>query len=214
LSDPSLTYLLEPHTFVSYDDVVGAMHLDGVVGSLDIFPDAAPSGVYPLPQVRAELLSLGANGGEYSASIPVVTTNGGYDGALVGTPQFLIEPARNKRINVGVRSLTDPVEITAFLIAPDRSERARTTRSYAADFYEQTPLASWFNDQQQPGDRILFLIRPASGSLWTAGAIVFFAETDNTTNDVTIVSPTDVQTLNQPVVACALGVGCSVMSRF
>src|SRR5947207_4779600 len=48
LTDPSLTYLLEPHTFVSYDDVVGAMHLDGVVGSLDIFPDIAPSGVYPL----------------------------------------------------------------------------------------------------------------------------------------------------------------------
>jgi len=40
---------------------------------------------------------------------------------------------------------------------------------------------------------------------------VFFAETDNTTNDVTIVSPTEVQTLSQPAIVCAVGHGCSVL---
>jgi hypothetical protein len=209
-SDPSIAYSLEPHTFITYDDVVAALQLDGVIGSLDIVPDVFPSGAYATPQVRADLISIGANGGEYSASIPVVTSTSGYSGALVGTPRFLIEPPRNKRIAVAIRSLADPVEITAFLVAPDRTERARTTRQYAADFYEQTPLSSWFNDLQQPGDSILFLVRPFSSSAWAAGAIVILAETDNVTNDVTLVSPAEVQTLTQPVVVCAMAYGCSV----
>ena len=54
-------------------------------------------------------------------------------------------------------------------------------------------------------------MRPSSSSTWTAGAIVFFAETDNVTNDVTIVSPTKLQTLSQPVIVCANGHGCSVL---
>jgi hypothetical protein len=210
-SDPSIAYSLDPHTFVAYDDIMAAMQLDGVIGSLDIVPDAFESGAYALPQVRADLISIGASGGEFSASIPVVTSTSGYPGALLGTPQFLIEPPRNKRIAVGVRSLADPVEITAFLLGPDRTERARTTKRYAADFYEQTPLGSWFNDLQQPGDSILFLVRPGSSSSWTAGAIVFLAETDNVTNDVTIVSPTELQGLSQPVVVCTIGHGCSVL---
>lgn len=209
-SDPSISYSLEPHTFVTYDDIAGAMQLDGVIGSLDIVPDVFDSGVYVVPHMRADLISLGANGGEYSAAIPVVTSTSDYIGALIGTPEFLIEPPRNKRIAVGVRSLSDPVEITAFLLTPERTERARTTRQYAADFYEQTPLSSWFNDVQQPGDTILFLVRPSS-TLWPGGAIVFLAETDNVTNDVTIVSPTEPQTLSQPLVVCAIGHGCSVI---
>jgi len=210
-SDPSIPYSLDPHTFVTYDDIVAAMQLDGVVGSLDIVPDAFESGAYALPQVRADLISIGANGGEYSASIPVVTSTSGYAGALLGAPQFLIEPPRNKRISVGIRSLADPVEITALLLAPDRTERARTTRHYAADFYEQTPLGSWFDDLQQPGDSILFFVYASSSSPWTAGAIVLLGETDNVTNDVTIVTPTELRTLSQPVVVCANGYGCSVL---
>lgn len=211
-ADPSIPYNLEPHSFVVFEDVVGAMHLDGVLGSLDIVSDASPSGTYALPQVRADLISVGANGGVYSASIPVVTSTSGYDGALLGSARFLIEPPQNKRINVGIRSLAAPVEITAYLLAADRTERARTTRSYAADSYEQTPLGSWFGDLQQPGDSIEFISRPNSVSVWPGGAIVFFAETDNTTNDVTIVSPTHAQTLSQPVVVCAIGSGCSVLT--
>jgi len=76
-ADPSIPYNLEPHSFVVFEDVVGAMHLDGVLGSLDIVPDAAPSGTYALPQIRADLISVGANGGAYSASIPVVTSTSG-----------------------------------------------------------------------------------------------------------------------------------------
>lgn len=210
-SDPSIPFSLDPHTFIAYDDIVAAMQLDGVIGSLDIVPDAFESGAYALPQVRADLISIGASGGEFSASIPVVTSTSGYAGALLGAPQFLVEPPRNKRISVGIRSLADPVEITALLLAPDRTERARATKQYAADFYEQTPLSSWFNDLQQPGDSILFFVYPSSSFAWTAGAIVFLAETDNVTNDVTIVSPTELQTLSQPVVVCANGHGCSVL---
>ena len=211
-SDPSLPYSVAPHAFVAFDDVVGAMHLDGVIGSVDIVPDVSSNGGYPAPQVRADLISLGANGGEFSASIPVVTPDSTYAGAGLGEPQFLIEPPRNKRINVGVRSLGKPVDVDAFLLAPDGTERARTTRSYAADVYEQTPLSSWFNDQQ-PGDTILFLPH-TSESFVGKGAIIFFAETDNTTNDVTIVTPSDLQSLKQPVIVCASGPGCAVMTGF
>ena len=84
---------------------------------------------------------------------------------------------------------------------------SRRTRSHGASAHEATvrrrllrtaPLGSWFNDLQQPGDTILFLGRPTVSSVWTAGAIVFLVETD--TNDVTIVSPVELQTLTQPVV--------------
>ncbi|HJW92517.1 MAG TPA: hypothetical protein VJ901_02765 [Thermoanaerobaculia bacterium] len=209
-SDPSIPYSIAADSFTTFDDVAAAMQLSEVVGSLDVVPDVAPSGAYPAPQVRADLISAGANGGEYSAAIPVVNTNN-YVGALFGAPQFLIEPPHNKRINVGVRTLAAPLDITAFLLGPGRVEKAQVTRHYAADFFEQTSLGSWFNDQQQPGDTIEFIINPGS---WAAGAIVYFAETDNTTNDVTIVSPADIQLLNQPMIACANGYGCSVLPRF
>lgn len=210
LSDPFLSYSLQPYAFTTFDDVVGAMHLDGAIGSLDILPDAASSGVFPAPQVRADLISLAANGGEYSSSLPVVSPGSTYPGAIVGLPKFLIEPRRNKRINVGVRTLGHPLQIDAFLLAPDGTERARTTRTYDADFFEQTPLSSWFQDQQQPGDTIEFFSFP-SGSPRLGGAIVFLAETDNATNDVTILSPTDIQTIRQPLIVCANGDGCATL---
>jgi hypothetical protein len=212
-SDPAIKYNLDTHSFIAFDDIVGAMHLDGV-GSLDIVPDVSVPGGYLLPQVRADLISVPAAGGEFSAAIPVVTSTSGYDGAFIGSPRFFIEPSHNKRISVSIRSLADPVDIEAFLLTPDRTERAHTTRSYTADTYDQSPLSSWFNDMQQPGDSIEFIIRPSSAFSWTAGAIIFFSETDNTTNDVTIVAPAIPQSLNQPVVVCAFGSGCSVLTHY
>jgi len=211
-SDPSLSYSLAAGAFLAYDDVVESLHASGL-GSLDILPDVTESGSYPAPIVRAEVLSLARNGGEYSARLPVVTSTSGYEGAVFGTARFLVEPPRNKRFAVGIRTLADPVTVTAILLTADGTERARVERSYAAEFYEQSPLGSWFGDQQQPGDNILFFVARNGQLDWVSGAIVFLAETDNATNDVSIIIPERIETVRQPVIACSSGSGCSALVR-
>ena len=211
-SDPSLAYSLPAGAFIAYDDVVESLHASGL-GSLDVIPDAVGSGVYPEPVVRADVISLAPGGGEYSASLPVVTSTSAYEGAVLGSPRFLVEAPRNKRLAVGVRSLADPVTVSAFLLTPERNTRARTTRSYAAESYEQTSLSTWFDDQQQPGDTIEFVISRTSGQEWVSGAIIFIAETDNVTNDLTILTPQTIGTLQQPIIACSSGSGCGTLVR-
>lgn len=211
-SDPSLPYSLPAGAFVAYDDVVASLHASGL-GSLDVIPDVVGPGVQLEPLVRADVISLAPGGGEYSASLPVVASASGYAGAVLGSPRFLVEAPRNKRLAVGVRSLADPVTVTAFLLTPGRTTRAQTTRSYAPDSYEQTPLSTWFGDQQQPGDTIEFIISRTSGQEWVSGAIIFIAETDNATNDLTILTPQTIGTLQQPIIACSSGSGCGTLVR-
>lgn len=212
-SDPSLAYSLASKTMVTYEDVVTAIGATGL-GTLDIVPDVTEFGNYPEPFVRADLISAGASGGEFTASLPVVTSSSNIDGVLFDTPQFLVETPHNKRINVGVRSLSAPVTIDGYVYGPDGAQRAHATRTYGADVYEQTPLSSWFSDVQQPGDTILFSIQRTGSFGWAAGSIVFLAETDNTTNDVSIVLPRQkVDTLNQPVIVCSVGSGCTALPQ-
>ena len=204
-SDPVKPYDMAPYAFVAYEDVLAALQVDGL-GSLDIVPDLSLTNEnYKAPRVRADIISVNVSGGVYSASLPVVTSTSGYPGATLGTPEFFVEPASNKRVNVGVRSLSDPVRIEGALYAPDGTLRRVTTRAYAADFFEQTTIDSWFGDLQQPGDRIEFFIVPESESLsrTAGGAIVYLAETDNSTNDVSIITPSGSfpETVDQPAIA-------------
>lgn len=192
--------------------MVTALNASGL-GSLDIVPNVTEFGNYPMPLVRADLISVGAGGGEFTSALPVITSGSGVDGVVYGTARFLVEAPHNKRINVGVRSLSSPVTVDAYVYGSDGTQRAHATRTYAADVYEQTPLSSWFNDAQLPGDTLYFSVNRTGSSGWVAGAIVFLAETDNTTNDANIVMPQQrVNSLQQPVVVCGEGSGCSSLN--
>lgn len=212
-SDPSLSYSILPNASIVYDDIMDALHADGI-GSIDILPDAGESGFYAAPAVRAQLVSLNPGGGAFGADIPAVTMTGPYYGALwSGTflPRIQILETANKRQSLGVRTLSDTVRLTARLVAPDGTEKATRTRSYPAEYHEQGPLRDWFGDLVAAGDAIVLEATRDSGAGLPGGAIVYLAETDNTTNDVTLTVPQhDTVDVMPPVAVCRIG--CSFLT--
>ena len=204
-SDPSLDYAVLPGRTAVFDDIMAALHVEGI-GSLDILPDAGSSNFYPAPTVRAQLISLGAAGGTLGTDIPVVTMTGPAYGAVwSGTlqPRIQVVDPANKRYNVGVCTLSDGVKLTARLVSADGTEKASVTRSYPADYHIQGSLRDWFGDLVAPGDAILLDATHESRPSLPGGAIVYLAETDNTTNDVTLIVPQrDPTDTTPPIVAC------------
>ena len=205
-ADPSITYSIAPNLSVIYDDVMAALHADGV-GTLDILPDPGAAGFYPSPAVRAQIVSLASDGGEYGADLPAVSMTGPYYGAVWAStfqPKILLTAAAQKRYALGVRTLSDEVTLTVRLIDAAGAERAAKTRVFPAEYHEQVPLGDWFSVPLAAGDSLLFDARRTShGPSLPGGAIVYLAETDNKTNDVSIVVPyRDPFDVIPPLVSC------------
>lgn len=211
--DPSINYSIPPNLAVIYDDIMATLNAGGV-GTLDILPDAGGSGIYPSPAIRAQIVSLAPDGGVYGADLPAVSMTGSYYGAVwAGTfaPKILIADVTQKRYALGVRTLSDEVTLTVRLVDAGGLERASKTRVFPAEYHEQVSIADWFGVPIAAGDALLFDAHHNSHPALPGGAIVYLAETDNKTNDVSIVVPyRDPFTAIPPLVTCRIG--CSFLS--
>lgn len=95
----------------------------------------------------------------------------GDEGVLIAPP----DPAK-ARFNVGIRTLTSGVTITATLRNSFGSVVKSVTRSYPPTFFNQTSAAAFVEADLQGNDTIH--VRVAAGS-----AIVYGATTDNISQD-------------------------------
>jgi hypothetical protein len=211
--DPSINYSIAPNGSVIYDDIMSALHAEGV-GTLDILPDPGTSGFYTAPGIRAQIVSIASDGGLFSADLPAVSMTGAYYGSVwAGTfqPRILITDTAQKRYALGVRTLSDEVRLTVRLADAAGVERASKTRVFPAEYHEQVPIADWFGVPIAAGDTLTFDAYRNSHTFLPGGAIVYLAETDNKTNDVSIVVPyRDPFSTIPPTVACKIG--CSFLS--
>ncbi len=212
-NDPSINYSIAPNGSVIYDDLMDALHAAGV-GTLDILPDPGSSGFYASPGIRAQIISIASDGGVFSADLPAVSMTGTYYGSIwAGTfqPRILITDTTQKRYALGVRTLSDEVTLTVRLADAAGVERATKTRVFPAEYHEQIPIADWFSVPIAAGDTLTFDAYRNSHQFLPGGAIVYLAETDNKTNDVSIVVPyRDPFSTIPPVVTCSIG--CSFLS--
>lgn len=209
-NDSSMTYSIASKSSQTWEDIVAAASSSGL-GSLDIVPDRVTSGVLPMPDIRAQIVSVASNGGTLGTDIPSIAMSSPQYGAVwtdVAPPSVLVDDQHGaKRLSIGIRTLSDAVDVHATDVAPDGSVRAEVTRSFAADFHEQRPLSDWFGTAQK-NDRIEFFASHHSAPRLPGGAIVYLAETDNVTNDVSVVVPEQHDhALEQPIVQCAFGCG-------
>jgi hypothetical protein len=212
-NDPSINYSIAPEGSVIYDDVMDALHATGV-GTLDILPDPGSSGFYASPGIRAQIVSIASDGGVFSAELPAVSMTGPYYGSVwAGTfaPRILITDTTQKRYALGVRTLSDEVTLTVRLADAAGVERAAKTRVFPAEYHEQIPIADWFSVPIAAGDTLTFDARHNAHPDLPGGAVVYLAETDNKTNDVSIVVPyRDPFSTIPPIVTCSIG--CSFLS--
>ncbi len=164
--DPSIEYSNSPLSTRSITDVVAFMGQSGL-GSLDVIPVSGPA-----PRLIARIYSDSGDAGTAGFTMDSFSP----DQALrkFGIYQLITAPNLTSfRMNVGVRALDDGV---TFLIVHGISSVSRT---YAANRFEQVPLAAFLGEQPLTDGNYRIVIQ--SGS-----AFIYTTTTDNRTNDTTI----------------------------
>jgi len=180
------------------------------LGSLDIVPDRDSFGSFLMPKVRAQVVSLSPGGGSFGTDVPAIAMSSPQYGAVwtdFSQPSFVIDDQNGaKRLAIGIRTLADSVDLTLQLVAPDGNVRTTVMRSYPADDHEQRPLSGWFDVAVQQSDRVTVFATRHSAPGMVGGVIVYLSETDNATNDVSVVIPEQNENaLRQPIVQCSFG---------
>lgn len=88
------------------------------------------------------------------------------------------------------------------------SSRGSSEGGFRDDFRGQIGVPNgitWFGALAQKNDRLLIGASHRSAALLPGGVILYLAETDNVTNDVSLVIPEQhLSALSQPVVQCAI----------
>lgn len=179
-ADTTRLVILNPGEVFSTADVVVAMGQTGI-GSLDISVPAGQNVPIILTRVYND---AGAEGTSGLTEEPIVVSQ---DIAIStkllarGVTGFLVAPRDpvRTRFNIGVRTLYSGATIHVTVRNPDGVVLRTATRTYTANYFVQTDVAS-FTGGPITGDESI-QITVSSGS-----AIVYGSTTDNTTNDPAI----------------------------
>jgi len=212
-TDPALTFTLAPGQVVSYADVVHSLGLSGL-GSVDVFVDQAT--ITPIVVVRI-YDDAGTNGttGFTEAFVKASDVPDQGSGFLLGPSDV-----SRFRYNIGIRTLGNPVTVTATVRDSGGQVLHSVTRNYDANTFVQTSAADFLgfslgNDQS-------IEIAFTGGGLIAYGATV-----DNVTNDpsaqfLQLVTPNPVAQaaparggpsapIQLALVLAALGVGAGIV---
>jgi hypothetical protein len=164
-------YELQPHTTISFADVVAELGASGL-GSLDILVER---GRVPTIVARAyDDQPAGTTG----ATIPLVRAESilaRNDFAALVAPRDLTR----YRFNVGVRALDNGATLEIIVRTANGAERNRRTAEYAAHHFEQQPGNTFAGIALNADDAIEVVVRAGS-------AIVYGSTVDNATNDSSV----------------------------
>lgn len=169
--DPSLSYNLNGFDTVYYDDVIAQMGQSGV-GSLDVLSTTSAA-----PVISVRVYNDGGTAGTSGFTEDVLPPE-----AALQREEFVMlaipsDPA-NFRMNVGVRSLS--AGATLVVSVNDQHGFAvgsPVTKTYGADFFEQTTAQVFFNNTPLPAGGYMRVF------LTAGNAFVYGSTTDNRTND-------------------------------
>lgn len=164
-ADPTVDFSIPANGTLNYADIIASMGQSGL-GSLDILTTASPT---PIASARVfnDAGSAGTNG-LAEESVPADA-----DYLSLGTV-LIPTDLTNYRLNIGIRTFSAG-DLTVDVYDASGSRVSSTTRTYAADFFEQIPAGN-FAGALPPGGRIVV-------SAFQKDFIVYGAVTDNRTSD-------------------------------
>lgn len=179
-ADTTRLVTLEPGEVFSTPDVVAAMGQSGL-GSIDVSVPAGQSVPLIVTRVYNDAGTAGSSGLTEDA-IPTSESVG--IGSVVlarGVTGFLVAPREpsKTRFNIGVRTLYSGAVISVTVRNPAGVVTHTATKTYTANYFEQTDSASFLGVALTGDESIQISI--SSGS-----AIVYGSTTDNVTNDPAI----------------------------
>jgi hypothetical protein len=176
--DPSLSFTIDAHATISYDDLVQTMGQTGL-GTLDLVLPATSS----LPVIVVRVYNDAGAGGTAGFTEEAMDPSGSFESRVLfaGATGLLIAPSNvtDFRFNIGVRALLSGAFVT-FRVRDASGVIVRTvTKDYPPTFYEQQSASTLLGGPIAANDSIEVSV--SSGS-----AIVYGATADNTTNDPSI----------------------------
>lgn len=161
-------YELEPHTTLSFADVVADLGVTGL-GSLDILVER---GQIPVIVARAYDDQPGGTTGATVPAIPATAILSRTDAAALIAPRDLTR----YRFNTGIRALDNGATLELVVRAANGTERNRRVVSYPSHHFEQQPANAFAGVVLQPNDSIEI-------QLLAGAAIIYGSTVDNATND-------------------------------
>jgi len=172
-SDPSIDYSIGSARTISYDDVAAQMGASGL-GSVDIISNASGA---PIAAARIfnDLGTAGTSGFTEELITPDMALH-------VNETAGFAHPADtiNYRMNIGVRTFGDGATINVYNYLAGGGFNASATHTYAPNYFEQVPLASFIAPGQVTPNGTLYVF------VTQGSAVVYASTTDNRTNDSSI----------------------------
>lgn len=171
--DPSLAYSLAPYQTKSISDLPPALGTTGL-GSVDIVSiNGAPPLV--LARIYNDQGASGTSGLTQSGVESTSVLQAGDFALLLVPPDLLFQ-----RMNIGIRTLDRGAHLTLKVRRADGLLAKKLTRSFAANYFEQTSAAAFLGSLNLTGGE--------SVEIYVDGgqAIVYGANSDNTTNDPSV----------------------------
>lgn len=168
-NDPSVSWSLAPGQILAYDDVLTAVDRHGL-GSLDVYVAQGA----PIPIVLARIYDDAGDAGTSGFAEPfyraseIPPTGSGY---LIGPSDIA-----RFRYNIGLRTLSAPVTLTATVRNTAGGVVHTVSRSYPKDFFLQSSVTGFLGFSLANNQSIQITYQGG-------GLIVYGATVDNTTND-------------------------------
>ncbi len=169
-SDPSMAYSINPGQTIFFPDVLTSLGQTGI-GSLDF---VTTIGSAPVASVRVynDAGVAGTSGFTEHGLKPSEALSAGARGILIGPFDPLLF-----RYNVGVRALSAGATISITVRDTEGNILRTLTRSYPANFFQQTDVASFLGGLSLAANQTV-TVDVVSGSLFVYGATA-----DDRTND-------------------------------
>jgi uncharacterized protein YjdB len=174
-ADPMLAYSILPGKTLSYADLLPAMGIASGLGSADITADASSF----LPIAIARVFNDAGSGGTSGLTLEPLPLD---EALKTGKTGVLIAPLDldKFRLNIGIRTLTDPVDLSITVRNPDGVVVKTLTKSYDPTYFKQVGSGEFLEDFALRGGETIS-IEVTKGS-----AYIYGSTTDNITNDPSV----------------------------
>ncbi|PYQ28881.1 MAG: hypothetical protein DMF56_14510 [Acidobacteria bacterium] len=169
-NDPLFPFTVDPHQSLVYPNFVFDKLLTTGKGSIDVYTRMG----FEAPTVTARVYD-DSSGGTKGFTFDALTDREALQPSEIASLALPNDAARY-RVNVGVRTLDGDTRVEYDLYDQNGTLRSSTTKTYPANYYQQTDFNSLFGVSFQPGDTIQ-VVQQAGRSF------VYTSIIDNTSND-------------------------------
>ncbi|MCU1348794.1 MAG: hypothetical protein JWO56_1824 [Acidobacteria bacterium] len=179
-SDPQLAIIVGPQRSTFIPDVMAAMGQTGL-GTIDVVLSKPTPRIVVTTRVYNDGGANGTSGFTEPAFDPSDASGTGSPVLVQGATAFLLAPPdpAAARMNIGIRTLFQAVTATVTTRDSSGTILGTASHSYPPNYFEQVSASAFTGRPSLPGNASIQISV-------SAGAIIYGATTDNTTNDPSV----------------------------